>query len=209
MAVAWLLLLMLVAVPACVPGHASATPGANGPAERAALSDELEDDFEVEEEAEDEAGQVEVVCEEFEEGFELCEEVEAESAGSGPPEECLLQTARARAQFSRHRLTVDIRYTSVAPTRVYVDFRLRSGRGSLQHGLVKRRFSKKGRLRVSRRLSDAEMKRARTARHMLVTLDVPAAPGYCGRYFKRHLILRKAGPHRLVWLGSDSISGGL
>jgi hypothetical protein len=199
-ALAWLPLALLLAALALLPAHASASPEA-GLAETAALGEELEDEFELEEEAPDESGEVEVVCEELEEGLELCEEIDGaagatENAGAGPPEECLLQTARARARFSRHRLSLVVSYTSSAPARVYVDFRLRSGGRSLRLGLVKRRFSKKGRLRVSRRLSDAEMERARAARHAFVTFDIPEAPGYCRRYFKRHLVLRKGGPPR-------------
>jgi hypothetical protein len=194
-------LALLLAVLALLPAHALASSEAGTLAETTAIGEELEDEFELEEEeAPDESGEVEVVCEELEEGLELCEEIDRTGAtpagGAGPPEECLLQTARARARFSRHRLSLVVSYTSSAPARVYVDFRLRSGGRSLRLGLVKRRFSKKGRLRVSRRLSDAEMERARAARHAFVTFDVPAAPGYCRRYFKRHLVLKRGGPQR-------------
>jgi hypothetical protein len=199
-ALVWLPLALLLAALALLPAHALASPAAGTLAETAALDEELEEEFELEEEAPDEPGEVEVVCEELEEGLELCEEIDGtgatENAGAGPPDECLLQTARARARFSRHRLSLVLSYTSSAPTRVYVDFRLRSGGRSLRLGLVKRRFSRKGRLRVSRRLSDAEMERARAARHAFVTFDVPAAPGYCRRYFKRHLVLKKGAPPR-------------
>jgi hypothetical protein len=167
---------------------------------------ELEEEFEEEPEEEPEEE-----CEEVEEGLVECEEAEAagEQTGPYPPAECLLRTARARVftYTSRDELRLVVRYTSVAPAKVYVDFRLKSSKGSLKLGLVKRRFSKRGLFRLNESLSDARMERVRAAKRFVVTLDIPAAPSYCHRYYTRRLTIKKTVHGQAVWFQSDSIFG--
>jgi hypothetical protein len=200
-----LLILPLIAAliwPAPGAGLVGGAPGVDAPAATADLEEEFEEEFEeVEREFEEE-------CLDLEEGFEECEDAEADptpSAGDTPPEECLLRTVRARARASNGRLQLIVRYTSSAAARVYVDFRLRSSRGAVNVGLVRRRLSKKGLIRLGRRLTDAELRRVRAANGGVVDLDVPTVPGYCRGF--HHLTLRRDQHRRNVWLQAETGGG--
>jgi hypothetical protein len=126
-----------------------------------------------------------------------------------PPEECLLRTARARvfafAALDRVRLVV--RYTSFAPAEVIVGYRLSGGRGSLNLGEARDRFSKKGLFRVTAKLTEAQMAKVRAARRFTVDLNIPAAPSFCRRYETRHLTIKRTVHRQVIWFQSDSIFG--
>lgn len=159
-----------------------------------------------------EEGYGEEDCEMDEEGFVECdglEDEEEESDGPYPPDECLLQTAQARAftYSAGDKLRLVIRYTATEPTGVSIDYRLKGGRGALNLGKVKRHFGKQGLLQISENLTDAGMSVAQAARSFLVKLSIPGAPGYCNRFYTRHLTVQKAVHNQVVWLQSDSVFG--
>ncbi len=179
----------------CLAKAASSAPAVEGPPAPPdpALTEELEEE-----------------CFEFEEGVLECEGAEATAeAGPLPPEECLLQTARARVltYASRNRLRLVVRYTSLAPTRAYLDFRMRNGEDSLRLGLVRRHLGRSGVLHLGQSLGEDRMQRARQARAFLLTLDLPSTPSYCQRYFTRRLSLRKTVQGQTVWFQSDPAFG--
>lgn len=157
-------------------------------------------------------GHGEEECEIDEEGFVYCaglEEDEEELEERYPPEECLLRTAQARAfTFSSGgKLRLVMRYTAVAPTNVSIEYRLKGGRGGLNLGRVKRHFGMRGLFQVTEELTDSRMDVAQAARNLFVKLRVPGAPGYCNRYYRRHLIAQKAAHKHVVWLQSGSAFG--
>lgn len=149
--------------------------------------------------------------EECEEGdFECVAEEDDESEdGPLPPEECVLQTARARvaSRPARNQLRFVVRYTTAAPTRADLDFELRGGGGSLNLGVVKRHLGRSGVVRLHETLGEGEMDRTRGASDFLFTLDVPSAPGYCQPYFTRRLSLKRTAHGQTVWLQSEPVSG--
>jgi hypothetical protein len=151
-------------------------------------------------------------CIEWEEEVIECEPAEEEPAEPGgvPPEECILRSARARvlSYATRNRLRLVVHYSTVAPTRAYLDFRMRGGAGSMSLGVVRRHLGLSGVLRLNERLGEAQMERAREASDYVLTLDIPAAPGYCESYFTRRLALRRSLRGRTVWLQSDQALGG-
>ncbi len=148
-------------------------------------------------------------CEEAEEGeFECVAEEEESEDGPLPPEECVLQTARARvvSRPVRNQLRFVIRYTTVAPTRAYLDFELRGGGGSVNLGVVKRHLGRSGVVRLHQTLGEGEMDRTRGASDFLFTLDIPSAPGYCRQYLTHRLSLKRTAHGQSVWLQSEPVS---
>jgi hypothetical protein len=165
---------------------------------------EVEETEEAEEELE-ECGEFE---EEDEEVEEECEELEEEESPF-PPEECVLQTARARvfAYTSHDKVRLVISYTSVSPAEVIVDYRLKGAKGSLKLGEARQRFSKQGLFRLSESLSKAEMSKVRSAKEFTVEMEIPGTPHYCHRFYDRHLTIKHSVHNQLVWFQSDSIFG--
>ena len=166
-----------------------------------------------EDEAEEEETEEEETEEESQEGEDEIDADDEESdeaeTGSLPPAECLLQTARSRVftDTSRDRVGLVLRYTSLAPTEVGVDFKLKGSKGSLGLGRAKQRFTKKGVFRLTSQVSESKMERVRAAKSFTVDLSIPAAPSYCQRFYTRHLSIRRAAHSQVVWLQSDSIFG--
>jgi hypothetical protein len=150
-------------------------------------------------------------CGEAGEGEFECEAEEGEESEDGtlPPEECLLQTARARvvSRPAWNQLRFVIHYTTVAPTRAYLDFELRGGGGSLNLGVVKRHLGRGGVVRLHETLGEGEMDRTRGASDFLFTLDIPSAPGYCQPYLTRRLSLKRTAHGQTVWLQPEPVSG--
>jgi hypothetical protein len=161
------------------------------------VDDEGEED---EEEDDGEEGELEE-----EEG----EELEEEEAILEPPAECGLRTARASvvAYASQSKVRTQISYTSFAPVRVAVGFRLHGGKGSLTLGRERRRLSYAGVVHGSARLGKSQLAKVLAARDFTVTVRVLDAPGYCKRYFDRHLKSRRSSGDRITWLQSDSVFG--
>jgi len=138
-------------------------------------------------------------CEEEEEGE--CDEEEGVEA----PAECLLSTAEPTifASGNRDRVRLQIRYTTTSPTPVAIDYGLHGTRGSLFLGGERKRFGRKGVLRLNHSLSEAQMAKVMAARDFTVRLRVPAAPRWCQSYFDRHLDVRRGTPRGLTWLPSE------
>ncbi len=142
------------------------------------------------------------------EGEELEEEEQEEEseAANLPPVKCLLRTAAARIVTSTTHDSVNltVHYTSYAPSEVTVDYWLKGGRGSLQLGKARERFTEKGLLQMSAHLDPRAMAKARAARAFIVSLDVPAAPSFCDRYAIRRLTVRRLSGGQTDWLAPDS-----
>jgi hypothetical protein len=172
---------------------AGAIPALAAPVAEAAEEDETEAEASEDEEFEAEA------CETGEE-----EECEDESGLEAPPE-CLLSSARATifASGNSDRVRLQLRYTTTSPTAVAVDYGLHGGRGSLYLGGEKKRFARKGVLRLNRSLTEAQMSKVMAAKDFTVRIRVPAAPRYCQSLFERHLNVRRATPRGLTWLQSE------
>jgi hypothetical protein len=157
------------------------------------------------EESEDEAEASE------DEGFEdeECEEDEEEceeDVGPGEaPRECLLTSAQATvaAAANKDKVQLQIRYTTSTPTAVTVEYGLHGGKGSLYLGSEKKHLGRRGVLRLTKALTEAQMAKAMAARGFSVQLRVPAAPGYCHSFFDYQLDLRQATPSGLSWRPSE------
>lgn len=198
--IAWLatFVLPLVLVALLYVAKVSHAPAAEVPPETAtAIEEELEEDFDEES------------CVEVEEGLLECDGGEEAGAGPLPPEDCLLRTVSARviAYPSRDTLRLVVRYTSSAPTKAYVDFGFKGGKGSFNLGLAKQRLSKRGLFHLDERLSESRMAQARAAKRFEVTLDLPEAPESCQRYFTKRLTIKKTAANQDVWLQSSPVFG--
>ena len=159
--------------------------------------------------------------EEFEEGEEECAEAESEeelveceeeelsSNGLAPPEECVLQTARARffAYGAQDRVRLVIAYTAVEPAEALVEYGLKGERGSLRLGAARQRLSDRGILHLGEHIGPGAMERVRAARSIVVQLHIPSAPDSCDRYFSRHLTVRRSIHSQLVWFQAGSVFG--
>ena len=146
---------------------------------------------------------------EFEEEEEGEEEEFEDEELIEPPAECGLRTARAAvvADASQSKVRTQISYTSFAPVRVAIDFRLHGGKGSLTIGRERKRLSYAGVVHANERLGKAQLAKVLAARDFTVTVRVLDAPGYCKRYFDRHLKSRRSSGDRITWLQSDSVFG--
>ncbi len=176
--------------------QALALPGDPLPSVLAAPADEEEEgEAAASEEEEIEAEE----CEEEEEGE--CDEEDGVEA----PAECLLSTAEPTifASGNRDKVRLQIRYTTASPTAVAIDYGLHGSKGSLFLGSEKKRFGKKGVLRLNRSLTEPQMEKVMAAKDFSVRLRVPAAPRWCQSYFDRHLDVRRATPRGLTWLPSE------
>lgn len=160
----------------------------------------LPDPEEAEEEMEDEEdeGWEYEDCEVEEDEEEECEEEESEEVA---PPECLLNSAVASVSASPARDTVrlSVRYTARSVAAVRIGFRLRGGKGALRLGVDQERFKRAGVFRQTERLSEAQMKKVVAAKDFTVELAAVNTPGYCHRYFDRHLTVRRANGAALTW----------
>jgi hypothetical protein len=170
-------------VPAATPGTAAA------PA--AVPADEESED---EAEASEDEGVVFEECEEDEE----CEE---EDGSAEAPAECLLSSAEATvtASANKDQVRLQIRYATSSPTAVAVDYGLHGSKGSLYLGGEKKQFARRGVLRLTRSLTEAQMAKVMAAKGFTVRLRVAAAPGYCKAFFDHQLNVRRATPSGLAW----------
>jgi hypothetical protein len=156
------------------------------------LEDELEEEGESEEEAaeaecemargeadEGEMGpdEVDAICAETAEAGKRKRNVGRKKAGSDPvaPEECLLRSAHAHAAVDTagDKLKLTIGYTAYEPVAARVEVR----RGSSRIATMHRRLGRSGVLRIVKDLGPAG-----TPKRVVVSLAVPASPGYCDRY---------------------------
>lgn len=205
MAIALLGLIALGRPSAVLAGPASPAPRLSSETETPVFSPELEEELEEAsgEEGEDEEEPSE---EEEEEGEEAAED---EAEGPFPPEECILRSAHSQvfAYPGQDRVRLVIAYTALAPAEVAVDYSLAGRKGSLGLGTARRRLGRQGRLQFTAHLSKGKMKVVLAARAFTVDTDIVAAPGYCRRFYTRHLGIKRGGRSQLVWSQSDSIFG--
>ena len=141
---------------------------------------------------------------------EECEVNEADECvvteeGAEVPEECLLSSAEATvfASGNSDKVRLQLRYTATTPTAVAVAYGLHGSKGSLYLGEEKKRFGKKGVLRLNRGLTEAQMSRVMAAKDFAVRIRILEAPGYCQDYFDRQLTVRRATPSGLTWLQAE------
>jgi hypothetical protein len=147
---------------------------------------------------------------EFEESEEDEEEGDEASASGEPPVDCGLRTARASviADESQSRLRTNLSYTSFEPVNVAIEFRLKGGKGATILGRDHKRLGESGVIHASEHLGKAQLTKVLAAKSATVTIKVLDAPGYCSRYFDRHLKSRRAGSDQVTWVQSDSVFGG-
>jgi hypothetical protein len=157
-----------------------------------------EDDGEAEA-AEVEGEEVEV-CEETEDGVEVCtdETTASEAEASGA---CMLKSAEATILVlpAKDTVRLTLRYTAFAPAVVSVQYGLRGRKGSLMVGTDSRRFSRKGVFRETEKLSEAEMARANAATGFDVRVRAVNTPGHCRGLFDRELTSRRSAHGRSTW----------
>jgi hypothetical protein len=137
------------------------------------------------------------------------EECNAKETSPFPPDQCILRTARARvfAYTSHDKVRLVIRYTSLSPAEVKVDYWMKGKKGSLSLGQAKQRFARKGIFRLTEKLSDGQMGKVRAAKGFFVKMGIPGTPRYCNRYYSRRLTIKRTVQSQLVWFQSDSIFG--
>jgi hypothetical protein len=157
---------------------------------------------EEEEEGEAEASEdEELEAEECDAEEEECEE----ETTSVAPAECLLSSAKSTifAFGNRDKVRLQVRYTTASPTAVAIDYGLHGSKGSLFLGGEKKRFSRKGVLRLNRGLTEAQMAKVMAARDFTVRVRPLAAPRWCQPFFEHHLTIRRATPSGLTWLQAE------
>ena len=133
------------------------------------------------------------------------EECVEEEDGTEVPPECVLTSAEplVLAASNRDRVRLQIRYTTTSPTQVSLAYGLHGGKGSLYLGDEKKRFGKRGVLRLKEDLTEAQMEKVMAAKSFTVRLRVLDAPGYCQPFFDRQLDLRRTTPSGLSWEASE------
>lgn len=176
-------------------------PGLSTPVLTAAAD---EDEAEEAEASEDDEGFEFELCENEDES-EYCEAEEEDSQGPEAPEECLLTSAKATvsAAPNRDQVRLQVRYRTISPTPVTVDYGLRGSKGSLYLGSEKKRFGLNGVLRLSDDLTEPQMSKVMAAKGFTVRIRVPAAPHYCQSLFDRQLDLRQNTPTGASWTQAD------
>jgi hypothetical protein len=177
-------------------------PGPAPTGDVALLAPALDEEFEAEDEDEAEASEgEELEAEECAADEEECEE----EAGLEAPPECLLSSAQATiAVAANHdKVHLQVHYTTSSPTAVAVAYGLHGSKGSLYLGSDKRLFAKRGVLRLTKSLTEAQMEKVMAAKDFSVRLRVAGAPHYCQSLFDRQLDVRRATPTGLTWEQSE------
>jgi hypothetical protein len=161
-------------------------------------SESEEEEFESEEE-EFEAEECEVGEE------EECEE-EVEEEGAEAPRECVLSSASATVSASRAsgKVRLAVHYTAYSTGTVEVVYWLRGAKGPLSLGGDRAHFGRKGLIRETEALTEAQMSKAMAARNFTVELRPAHAPRYCNHLLDRHLTVRRAVPDGLTWSDPES-----
>lgn len=210
--VAWLATFVVPLVLAGLLLAAKTTHAATGAALIVPLA--LDEELEAEEEGELEEGSCEEAEGEFEAGElsgaeleEICgeeeDDAELKAAGSSKvaPEECLVRSSRARvvAHLSQNTVRLTVGYTTYEPTVATLDYGLTGGKGSLQMGAAKRHLGRSGVLRLSKRLSDAQMAKVQSGGHFTVHLHGTEAPSSCRPFETEQLTVKHASRRLAVW----------
>lgn len=193
--VAFFATLTLVAVLGLAKSAQALTvPASGGPSALAAPVIPADEEDEEEAEASEDEG---FEFEECEEDGEECEEDE----GLEAPQECLLNSAEATvtASANKDKVQLQVRYTTTSPTAVGIAYGLHGSKGSLYLGDEKKQLGKRGVLRLTEHLTEAQMAKVMAAKGFTVRLRVPAAPGYCKDFFDHQLDVKRATPSGLAW----------
>ena len=178
--------------------QALTVPAAGAPGVAAAPAPPADEEFEDDAEAsEDEGFEGEECGEEDEE----CEE----DSGLNAPQECLLSSAEATvtASANKDKVQLQVRYTTTSPTAVGIAYGLHGRKGSLYLGGERKKLAKRGVLRLTEHLTEAQMAKVMAAKGFTVRLRVPAAPGYCKDFFDHQLDIKRATPTGLAWQQSE------
>lgn len=180
--------------------QALTVPSSGGHAALLVLAPAPDEEFEDEEEAEASEDE-ELEVEECEWDEEECED----EAGPEAPQECLLSSAQATifAAANRDKVRLQVRYTTISPTAVAVDYGLHGSKGSLYLGGDKSKFASHGVLRLTKSLTETQMAKVMAAKGFTVRLRVPAAPHFCQTLFDRQLDVRQVTPTGLTWQQSE------
>lgn len=203
-----LLLLMLLAAGA-LAASAHALP------ERAHSAVGAEEGFAEPEEAVEE-GLAEIECEEagleFEEGEIGVEELEAacepegeaeagdeEARETSPP--CPLRSSNARVvvQLGSGRLRLTLGYTTRLPVAARIEYGPHRGTGSSKLGTARRRLGRSGVIRLSRRLGEHQLARARAAGRFTVRVELQDAPAGCAKEAAEALTVKHESKRQAVF----------
>ena len=154
-------------------------------------SESEEEEFEAEE------------CEVVEE--EECEE-EVEEEGAEAPRECVLSSAGATvsASSASGKVRLAVHYTAYSTGTVEVVYWLRGAKGPLSLGGDRAHFGRKGLIRETEALTEAQMSKAIAAKNFTVELRPAHAPRYCNHLLDRHLTVRRAVPGGFIWSDPES-----
>lgn len=159
------------------------------------------------EEAEDE-GEEEIEVEECEAANEEGEEEECEGkeVDSGPPPACFVESADAAvsADLVHNKLRLALRYTTVKPTTVSVDYFLRGNKGPLNLEGDQQHFGRNGVFRLTQDLTEAEAKKVAAAKSFTVTVDPVNAPRSCSNFLDQHLDVKRGAPGGAMFVDSES-----
>jgi hypothetical protein len=166
---------------ATLPLSAPATPPEPAQLEAEASEEENEEGEEEESESEEEA-------EEDEEEFGTGHSVPLPAA-------CILRSVEpsVAVQLGHGNVGLTLRYEAEEPTKATIAYWLKGSKGSLQLGSATRHLGGHGAVHLNSHLDELEMAKVRAARTFLVSIDLPQAPSYCGRY----LTLRLTAKHQL------------
>jgi hypothetical protein len=160
------------------------------------------------EEAEDDGDEEEVEVEECEaadeEGEE--EECEGEEADLGLPPACFVESvdAAVSADLAHDRLRLALRYTTVKPATVAVDYFLHGSKGPLNLEGDQQHFGPNGVFRLSQDLTEAEAKKVAAAKNFTVTVDPVNAPRSCSNFLDQHLDVRRGAPGGAMFVDNES-----
>jgi hypothetical protein len=160
------------------------------------------DDEEAEDEGEEEeVEECEVVDEEGEE-----EECEGDEADFGPPPACFVESADAAvsADLVHDKLRLALRYTTVKPATVAVDYFLRGNRGPLNLEGDQQHFGRSGIFRLTQSLTDAQAKKVAAAKSFTVTVDPVNAPRSCADFLDQHLDVKRGAPGGAMFVDNES-----
>lgn len=161
--------------------------------------------IEIDDEDEDEDDEEEIEVEECEVADEE-EECESEEADLGPPLACFVESADAAvsADLVHDKLRLALRYTTVKPATVSVDYFLRGNRGPLNLEGDQQHFGPSGVFRLTQDLTEAQAKKVAAAKSFTVTVDPVNAPRSCSNFLDQHLDVRRGAPGGAMFVDSES-----
>ncbi len=160
------------------------------------------------EEGEDEGGDEEIEVEECETADEDGEEeeCEGEEADLGPPPACFVESvdAAVSADLVHDKLRLALRYTTVKPATVAVDYSLRGNKGPLNLEGDQQHFGRNGVFRLTQDLTEAQAKKVAAAKSFTVTVDPVNAPRSCSDFLDQHLDVKRGAPGGAMFVDGES-----